>query len=99
MSIESGTTVKIKGWRGIAFYVCGPVRVFEPEVYFFTDPDTGEEYSETTGDGEWIDGDGSSLRVVMVGDDRVHEVDADDCTPISDGEYCGSCGQIGCCHG
>jgi hypothetical protein len=32
----------------------------------------------------------------MVGDDRVHVVDVDDLTEISDEDYCPGCGQIGC---
>lgn len=44
-------------------------------------------------------GDGSVLRVCMVGDDKVHEVDATDCTLLQDTEFCDGCGQIGCGHG
>ncbi len=36
------------------------------------------------------------VRVVMIGDDRVFEVDQDDCSPMNESEYCGVCGQIGC---
>lgn len=36
--------------------------------------------------------------VVMVGDDKRHTVDKDDCTPIEREDYCGECGQIGCSH-
>ncbi len=34
--------------------------------------------------------------VIMVGDDYVHTVEAIDVTSIDEGEFCGSCGQIGC---
>ena len=34
--------------------------------------------------------------VCMVGDDRRHAVWPDEITPIDEGDYCGSCGQIGC---
>jgi hypothetical protein len=34
----------------------------------------------------------------MVGDDEHHRLDPDDVTPIQREDYCGSCGQIGCCH-
>lgn len=40
----------------------------------------------------------NEVRVVMIGDDRVFEVDRDDCTPLDESEYCGVCGQIGCHH-
>ena len=36
--------------------------------------------------------------VYMVGDDETHKVKVSDCTPLSDDEFCLSCGQIGCCH-
>lgn len=36
------------------------------------------------------------VRAVMVGDDRVHIVDVDDLTEISDDDYCPGCGQTGC---
>ena len=34
--------------------------------------------------------------VVMVGDDTEHDVDISELVPISDNDYCGECGQIGC---
>jgi len=34
--------------------------------------------------------------VIMVGDDREHDVDVSDLVPISDSDYCRECGQIGC---
>lgn len=36
---------------------------------------------------------------VMVGDDRLIPIDADDLSELKDEEYCSECGQIGCCHG
>lgn len=36
--------------------------------------------------------------MVMVGDDREHVIDVDDCIPIDDNDYCHVCGQIGCGH-
>lgn len=33
---------------------------------------------------------------VMVGDDYRHHIDPDDLTLISEDDYCGGCGQIGC---
>jgi hypothetical protein len=35
---------------------------------------------------------------VMVGDDYRHSVDESDLSPLSEDEYCHSCGQIGCGH-
>lgn len=34
--------------------------------------------------------------VVMVGDDREHDLDASDLTAICEDDYCPGCGQIGC---
>ena len=39
------------------------------------------------------------LLAVMVGDDKYHVVDPADLTPLSDGEYCPECGQVGCTAG
>ncbi|HVP70193.1 MAG TPA: hypothetical protein VMS45_02640 [Gemmatimonadaceae bacterium] len=36
--------------------------------------------------------------MVMVGDDRRHSIDPDDCTALGDLDYCAECGQIGCEH-
>lgn len=32
----------------------------------------------------------------MVGDDKLHSVSPSACTVITDDEFCGGCGQIGC---
>lgn len=37
-----------------------------------------------------------NVLAVMVGDDGVHSMDADDLQPIEHHEYCSGCGQIGC---
>jgi len=54
-------------------------------------PDEDTEWTgiyERTGD----------VYVVMVGDDKVYCVEVEDLVPISREDYCGVCGQIGCCH-
>lgn len=99
--------VKVKGWKGIAFYVVGHPQTRRPEYVYVTDTDedTGEEteqeyldidfqYSE----GEMVD-DTDRYIVVMVGDDRKHIVDVDDCEEISGEDFCSECGQMGCMHG
>ena len=74
-------TYTVKGWRGIAFYVLG----WEVECEYTEDGDeTG--YKNRTG----------RVIVVMVGDDRKHFVDAEDLTPLAEGESCRECGQVGC---
>lgn len=96
--MERGTVVKVRGFSGVACVVLGPEQIWEPWTCLATDED-GNEYEEETGEGEWADGDGSRLVVVMVGDDAKHTVGADDCTPIDETEYCSCCGQMGCAWG
>ena len=43
------------------------------------------------------DGDNKAV-VVMVGDDKKHTVDREDCTVIDEDEFCSVCGQMGCTH-
>jgi hypothetical protein len=50
------------------------------------------EYSEFEG----MDVYTGRVLAVMVGDDHVWRVDADDCTPLGEHEYCHDCGQTGC---
>ena len=73
---------------GIACTILGPVKVYERWVL-----------DDESDEGEWCDGDGSRVRVRMVGDDHIYEVDSDDCTPLEEHEWCDGCGQIGCGHG
>jgi hypothetical protein len=35
---------------------------------------------------------------VMIGDDRRFTFEPDDLTPLNRADYCGECGQVGCCH-
>jgi hypothetical protein len=35
---------------------------------------------------------------VMIGDDYRHSLNPDDVEPLPREDYCGVCGQIGCCH-
>lgn len=98
MSELTGKCVTVPWYRGVACYVRGPVKLYVPDISYAIDPETGEESCEEF-DGEWIDGDGSRLRLVMVGDDREFEADADECTLLSDDDFCADCGQLGCGHG
>ena len=56
--------------------------------------------TEPDEDTEWTGVEARTGRVlaVMVGDDMRHRVDPEDLTPLDRGAYCGSCGQVGCCH-
>jgi len=73
----------ITGWSdGIAWYLTGPVMI-EDEDY---------EWSGIKEPHEFL------VKAVMVGDDRVFEVDRDDLTLLDDLDYCAECGQVGCTH-
>lgn len=73
----------IEGWSpGIAWYLLGPVMVRDADY----------EWSGIEEPHEYL------VRAVMVGDDRVFEVDRDDLTPLNDLDYCAVCGQVGCTH-
>jgi len=39
-----------------------------------------------------------TAKVVMVGDDQIHTVHIEDCTPLAEEDFCAECGQIGCNH-
>jgi hypothetical protein len=79
-----GDTVRVRGWRGIAFWFIG----FKITRYF-----------DECGD-EWDTEEDQSLAVVvMVGDDTRHIVNIEYLSPLPRDQFCGECGQIGCCHG
>lgn len=101
MPLDLDARYTVRGWRGIAFRISGFPKRWEPEVAIVPDHDTGEDVEFYTGDGEWFEQDESCGRVivVMVGDDRRHEVDVDDLTPLAEDAYCGCCGQVGCAWG
>ena len=69
---------------------------------FIIEPDWDEMPEGVDADTWWPDENDVEERptgmlvCVMVGDDSEHIVDPDDCTPIDDDDYCGSCGQLGC---
>lgn len=86
----------VRGYRGIAFSFAGYPKRWEPN-YSIAENDDGSYDQIDTGEGEWVeDPDCGRVIMVMVGDDRKHEVDESDCTEISEDDYCGGCGQIGC---
>lgn len=70
----------VAGYGGIAFYLLDYVKVRDEDYEW-----SGIEYDDR-----------EKVQAVMVGDDRVHEIDVDDLTEISDDDYCPECGQIGC---
>lgn len=74
-------TYTVESWgKGIAWYSLGPVMVRDEDFEW-----TGIEEEHPT-----------MVRMVMVGDDRVFEIDKDDLTELDESEYCSECGQVGC---
>lgn len=81
--IDFKATYRVKSMPGIAFYLTGWERVFDPlDMDYMNDDDYGYVNSDT------------NVVAIMVGDDREHIVDIDDLELIED-DVC-SCGQIGC---
>lgn len=98
MDIDWSTRYRSPVFPGVALRIVGFVQTWEPETSIAVDKD-GVEYVCETGEGEWVDDpSGEMVRVIMVGDDRTHEVALADLVPLAEVEYCGSCGQVGCTH-
>jgi len=97
--LDQDARYTVKGCKGVAFYISGFPELWESYTAWVEDEDG--EHEEDTGEGEWVEQDEACGRVlvVMVGDDRTHEVDLEDLAPLAEGEYCGSCGQVGCSWG
>lgn len=73
---------RVDGYPGVAWYLLGYV------------VERDADYDWTGIETENLD----LLRAVMVGDDRVFEIDRCDLIAIDEDAYCGVCGQLGCSH-
>lgn len=80
-TLDTDTRYRVDSYPGVAWRALGWVETVDPD---------DEDQEPYVAEGEVM------VRVVMVGDDRVHTVDVDALTPIGDDEYCSGCGQIGC---
>lgn len=105
--MDTDARYAVKGWAGIAFRIDGPTLRWEPYTSLAECEDLwcdchhgGDLHEVELDEGEWEeDPESGRVIVVMVGDDKRHEVDLSDLTKLDDGAYCESCGQIGCGHG
>lgn len=88
--------VQVRGWPGVAFNVLGPELV-EAEVDLEDLDGDLEDQLDQLLEVELVPHE-HNVRVVMVGDDKVHIVDKDDITELAEEDYCSVCGQIGCMH-
>ena len=94
MAFEAGNIVEVKGYSGVAFYLDQREQIqVIPDIWLDDDFDI----EVTLDDVETIDG--SQWECHMVGDDRKFFFDEDELTLLDEGDYCSSCGQIGCSHG
>lgn len=101
-AIDFDAHYAVAGHAGIAFYLIGygTMEYYEGDFLICDNPECDHAMSEMC----WSEGDTSLItdhdwvRAVMVGDDRVHEIDVDDLTMIEEDDYCHECGQIGCGH-
>lgn len=81
MQVSTEGAYKVEGWSpGIAWRCLGPVMIRDADYEW-----TGIE-----------EPDPQLVRMVMVGDDTVHIVDADDLVRLDETEFCPECGQVGC---
>jgi hypothetical protein len=97
--MEKGKHYRVAGWSaGVAWYFFGYPKVWEEITSMEYDPDLDREVEIHTGEGEWVDGweERGEAIMIMVGDDQKFTVSIEDCTEISDLEFCRDCGQIGC---
>ncbi len=91
----------VKGYRGMAFAVVGyATKYVEGETIL----DCENPNCEHTSSWCWYELEGeevpdyTTVRAIMVGDDREHFVALEDLTPIAEDDFCHGCGQIGCGH-
>src|SRR5271170_6815307 len=88
----------------IADYALDPSDTLSPEarykvegyggIAFYYEGLEGKATEDTEWDGIYVPT--GMVVMVMVGDDREHIIDPDDCTEIAEDDYCPECGQIGC---
>jgi hypothetical protein len=95
-------------WPGVAVRFVGYVtETVHPECPGHAAADEPNDGHAGIGDVVYCDGscqsaetetDFGTARVVMVGDDREHEVALDDLIDVDDADFCSECGQVGCGH-
>jgi hypothetical protein len=95
-------------WPGVAVRFVGYVtETVHPECPGHAAADEPNDGHAGIGDVVYCDGscqsaetetDYGTARVVMVGDDREHEVALDDLIDVDDDDFCSECGQVGCGH-
>jgi len=98
MVLDTDARYSVEEYPGVAFYILGYATEDQEQEIWFCDHDDNyphDDGCEVSYELETVERN-DMVRAVMVGDDREHLIDVDDLTPISDDDYCASCGQIGC---
>ena len=80
MELDMSAHYKVAGVNGVSWYLIGYV-------------ETANEDTDWTG---IMDVDTETVRAIMVGDNRVHEIGVDELEVIPEDSFCRECGQIGC---
>lgn len=84
-----GFAVVLKGWE----------LTYEPVSSLHFDGEGNEYEVQDPSEGEWNEDPSTGrVRVVCVGDNRVHLVEYSTLTALEDRDYCHVCGQVGCKH-
>jgi len=100
--LDFGAVYTVAGYGGVAFHLLGYVTEWTEESWTLACDDRSHRYDVDHDDYCYLYSEPERterddlVRAVMVGDDRVHVVDVDDLTEISDEDYCPGCGQTGC---
>ncbi len=95
--IEVGKRYSSPELPGFAVWVLGWEVVDEPCRYLVSGPDEPEQWEEDWSETTRVEfQEGGRVRVCCVGDERVHLVERAGLRELEEGEFCWSCGQVGC---
>lgn len=99
-TLDLNARYAVTGYGGIAWYLIGYAQEWTEGEWSYVGGDEDDPDDETLY--VWDEPEQyevrERVRAVMVGDDRVFEIDTDDLTPLDEDDYCHVCGQIGCTH-
>lgn len=99
-TLDTSVAYRVRGY-GCAFRaVRHPERTNDAEPFLICEEKDHDHDGEcyAIDDEPYTYEDTDRVIVVMIGDDREHEVDREDLTPLPADDYCAECGQIGCTH-
>ena len=99
-SVDFTARYTVDGYPGVAWRATryATTEQYEGDQLVCGDDECDHQLSEmcwTVGDTSLVT-DLDMVVAVMVGDDREHLVDVASLTKITDDEFCGGCGQVGC---